>query len=154
MISLYESITGNMTFSSAGWSFNWGSDSEFPEPIHYNTEKLMNAIYTQTSLYEGALGGVPCEPDSIFVICNNYPMNAFILHDEVHRTEYADSARTSWQETIAQHGVNRVPDVENADNNFFNLDYLIHPLGIWEPIGKYETQHFNSILLHTYQCLL
>lgn len=141
MITLFESITGNMTFSTVGWEFNWGSDSEFPNPIPYNTEKLLNVIYAQTSLYQGALGGVPCEPDSIFVICNNYPMNAFLVHDEVHGTNFA-MARSLWQGTVQEHGVNRVPDVNNADNNYFNLDYLIHPLGLWEPIGN-NTAHIS-----------
>lgn len=135
MIALYESITGNMTFSIVGWQFSWGADSEYPDLIPYTSRKLLQAIYNQTSVYEGALGGVPCEPDSIFVICNNYPMNAFLLYDQLHNTTYAEAAVGAWQNTVEKHGVNRLPDVDGADNNYFNLDYLIHPLGIWEPLG-------------------
>lgn len=136
MISLFEAITGNMTFSTRGWQFSWGNATEYPQPIPYTTRELMQAIHAQTTVYEGALGGVPCEPDSIFVICNNYPMNAFLLHDTVHHTSYAPEPMRAWQATVQDKGVNRVPDVEGGDNNYFNLDYLIRPLGIWEPIGR------------------
>ncbi len=137
MIALFEATTGNMTFSEQGWEFVWGNDSEFPNPIHYTSRTLLQAIYNQTTLYEGALGGVPCEPDSIFVICNNYPMNAFVLYDQLHGTSFAASAVRDWQDTVTAHGVNKLPDVKGVDNNYFNLDFLIHPLGIWEPIGKF-----------------
>ena len=136
MIMLFESISGNTTFSDEGWAFDWGADSAYPQPITYTTRQLMQAVYNQTGLYEGARGGVPCEPDSIFVICNNYPMNAFLLHDALYNTTYTTTAAADWQNTVEEHGVNKLPDVEGADNNFFNLDFLIHPLGIWEPIGE------------------
>lgn len=135
MIALFEATTGNMTFSENGWEFSWGAESEYPNPIPYTTRTLLDAIYNQTQLYEGALGGVPCEPDSIFVICNNYPMNAFVLSDQLHGTSFAPSAVQAWQGTVTTHGVNKLPDVKGMDNNYFNLDFLIHPLGIWEPIG-------------------
>lgn len=136
MISLFEALTGNMTFSTQGWEFDWGTDTAYPEPIPYSSQKLLQAIYDQTNIYEGALGGVPCEPDSIFVICNNYPMNAFLQYDSLHGTSFAPRATQDWQGTVQNKGVNRVPPVPGMDNNYFNLDYLIHPLGIWEPIGE------------------
>jgi hypothetical protein len=129
MIALFEATTGNMTFSENGWEFSWGAESEYPIPIPYTTRTLLDAIYNQTQLYDGALGGVPCEPDSIFA------MNAFVLSDQLHRTSFAPSAVQAWQGTVTTHGVNKLPDVKGMDNNYFNLDFLIHPLGIWEPIG-------------------
>lgn len=134
MIALYESITGNFTFSTDGWNFVWGIDSEYPDPIPYNTSLLMEAIHRQTKEY--SIGGVPCEPDSIFVICNSYPMNAFALHDTTHGSSFAGDSIPQWHATVVEHGTNKIPDVDKNDNNFFNLDYLIHPLGIWEPIGN------------------
>ena len=136
MITLYESISGDFTFSEVGWEFNWGEESEFPNPIHYNTSLLMDKILQQTIAYK--IGGVPCEPDSIFIICNNYPMNAFRLHDAIHHTSYSDAAAETWRDTVQRHGVNHLPDVDGVDNNYFKLDYLISPIGIWEPIGECE----------------
>lgn len=68
-------------------------------------------------------------------------MNAFYLHDALHGTNLATRATETWQSTVENDGLNRVPDLEKNDNNYFNLDYLIHPLGIWEPIG--ESHHFG-----------
>ena len=134
MIALYEAVSGNYTFSVDGWQFEWGSDSAFPEPIPYNTSQLMERIHAQASAYD--IAGVPCEPDSIFIVCNSFPMNAFILHDAIHGSSYAVGAVRNWQRDVQQYGRNVLPDVDGADNNFFNLDYLIRPLGIWEPLGK------------------
>jgi hypothetical protein len=133
MITLFESVTGNMTFSTDGWEFVWGNSSEYPDPIWYNTETLMQKIYEEAQRYE--IGGVPCEPDSIFVICNNYPQNAFLLHQAIHGSSYLSDALLPWRSTIEKRGINRLPYVDGLDNNYFNLDYLIRPLGIWEPIG-------------------
>lgn len=133
MIALLEAVTGNLTFSERGWEFVWGVDSDYPTPIRYNTHLLMDVIHEQAKAYQ--IGGVPCEPDSIFVICNNYPMNAFALHDKTHGSSFSDSVPV-WQSTVMEYGVNKFPDFEKNDNNFFNLDYLIRPIGIWEPIGN------------------
>lgn len=133
MISLYESITGDMSFSTEGWQFDWGSTSEYPTPINYTTTQLVDNMYKQSLAYE--IGGVPCEPDSIFIICNNYMVNALHLHDVNHNSSYESAAGPLWQSTVEKKGINRVPPVPGMDNNYFNLDYLIKPLGIWEPIG-------------------
>lgn len=138
MIALYESVTGNYTFSQDGWQFEWGADTEFPDPIPYTTSLLMANIFAQTTAYD--IAGVPCEPDSIFIICNSFPMNAFLLHDSLHASNFSVNAVSNWQNVVEKHGKNKVPDVDGADNNFFNLDYLIHPVGIWEPIGKLVVQ--------------
>ena len=122
-----------MTFSDTGWDFIWDENTDNAVSIHYTTRQLMDAIYSQSLQYK--IGGIPCEPDSIFIICNNYPMNAFYLHDAVHGTSYAKTAAFNWQSTVEKYGLNQLPDVEKNDNNYFNLDYLIHPIGIWEPVG-------------------
>jgi hypothetical protein len=36
---------------------------------------------------------------------------------------------------VATRAVNRGPTIPTPDNNYFYLDYLLRPLGIWEPIG-------------------
>ena len=133
MILLFENIFQNNTFSTNGWDFVWNNASTGESTsIHYNTRMLMDAIYKESLVY--GIGGVPCEPDSIFVICNNYPQNAWLLHDQLYSTNYSVDAITSWHQSVQRHGVNHVLD--KALENYFKLDYLIKPLGIWEPIGK------------------
>jgi hypothetical protein len=155
MIAMFEAIFGNFTFSTNGWDFIW-IDSITNETlvIHYNTSRLMSQVYEQSLAY--GIYGVPCEPDSIFIICNNYPQNGWLLFDSLYQTNYSASAIPSWAKIVQQHGINHRPapgsgsgshpspsssktETETAEvdslENYFKLDYLIKPLGIWEPIA-------------------
>ncbi len=77
MTQLFEWVSGNDTFATDGWTFLYNGTSS----IAYNTSKLLTAVSSQMSRYGGqtAAGGVPCEPDSIFIVCNNFPHLAFTL---------------------------------------------------------------------------
>jgi hypothetical protein len=160
MIGMFEAIFGNFTFSSDGWDFVWKNSSSSNNEvvvIHYNTSLLMQRVYEESLVY--GIAGVPCEPDSIFVICNNYPQNGWLLYDSLHLTNYTSSSIPSWAKVVKQHGINHlqsdeprqqqgqqheknqqretVQSVETTGRleNYFKLDYLIKPLGIWEPIA-------------------
>jgi hypothetical protein len=156
MISLFEVVFGNYTFSTNGWDFVWTdlTTSEV-EVLHYNTSLLMERVYQQSVVYDET-GGVPCEPDSIFIICNNYPQNGWLIHDSLHGTNYTAQSIPAWHKSVKYHGINHLLssssssrslmhthssiNTSNNDNysldNFFKLDYLIKPLGIWEPVGN------------------
>lgn len=97
LIALYESISGDMKYSEEGWDFVWDDETV----IHYTAEKLMQVVYDQVDQDER--GGVPCEPDSVFVICNDHPQLAFVLYDAIHGTNFqslADKWR-NWMEKEA-----------------------------------------------------
>lgn len=130
MMTLYESITGDFTFTTDGWDFMYKDY----DPIHYTLPKLLDRILNQSLTYGN--GGVPCEPDSIFIICNNYPQNAFLLHDVTHGTKYSSVSLPLWQDTVERHGI-ILPHQQllEWDSTFFKLDYLVRP-GIWEPLAS------------------
>lgn len=44
-------------------------------------------------------GGVPCEPDSIFLICNNFPHNAFRLDETLAGSNFTRESAV-WQGTV------------------------------------------------------
>ena len=134
MIAMFEAIFGNQTFSIDGWDFMW-TDPQTKEvkKIHYTTSLLMDRVYQQSIAYGN--GGVPCEPDSIFVICNNYPQNGWLLADKMYGTSYTEKSIPSWHRTLKTHAINRLNKSDELLENYFKLDYLIKPLGIWEPIG-------------------
>jgi hypothetical protein len=160
MIAMFETLFGNFSFSTTGWDFIW-LDSLTNETLvmHYNTSLLMRRVYEESLAY--GINGVPCEPDSIFVICNNYPQNGWLLFDSLYQTNYTLSSIPSWAKTIQQHGINpqtasrsdTAPAAEGEETdreivteregstspgsleNYFKLDYLIKPVGIWEPIA-------------------
>eukprot|EP01031_Cornospumella_fuschlensis_P026457 gene26457-31975_t len=132
MILMFESVFGNLTFSTEGWDFVWvDSESQNVTTMHYTTQLLVDRVFQQAQAY--GIGGVPCEPDSIFVICNNYPQNAWLLHDKLHNTNYSARSIPVWHNSVKIHGINRLGD---KLENFFKLDFLLRPLGIWEPIGS------------------
>lgn len=148
MIGMYESIFGDFTFSTNGWDFIWTNTTNNEIiTIHYNTSLLMQRVYDQSLAYE--ISGVPCEPDSIFVICNNYPQNGWLLYDTLYHTNYTLSSIPSWSKIVKSHGINHhhsssstsvgqetIQDNKEKLENYFKLDYLIRPLGIWEPIAS------------------
>lgn len=73
MAVLTHWVTGNASLATQGWDFAWNGTAF----AHYNTSRLLGAVAAQMTAYPGAPGGVPCEPDSVFVICNDFPHNAF-----------------------------------------------------------------------------
>jgi hypothetical protein len=152
MISMFEGIFGNFTFANEGWDFIW-IDPTFNQTqmIHYTTSRLMEVVYQQSLAYE--INGVPCEPDSVFIICNNYPQNGWLLYDTIYHSNYSEESVPAWYKMVKKNGVNhhqetgtkeekdilqgeREVNEEGKLENFFKLDYLIKPLGIWEPVGS------------------
>lgn len=98
LLALYESFTGDMKYSAAGWDFVWDENTI----MHYDGPKLMQVIYDQVD--QDARGGIPCEPNIIFVICNDHPHNAFRLYDAIHGTRYT-ALDAKWQEWMEEHAV-------------------------------------------------
>ncbi len=82
VIVLYESISGDTRYDKKGFDFVWNDKTR----IHYTTRKLLEALYKQAD--SDPRGGIPCEPGTIFIICNDYPHNAFRLYDSMHGTKF------------------------------------------------------------------
>jgi hypothetical protein len=112
LIALYESISLDFKYTNRGWSFVWSNDSE---PIHYDAEKLMRAINAQVNA--DSTGGVACEPNSIFIICNNFQRLAFILYDRIHNTNHS-STNHKWEKWMVKHG--RAP---SSDYRYLRIIY-------------------------------
>jgi hypothetical protein len=133
LISLYENLSGDLeTYSVRGFVFSWNNGTQ----IHYNTSALMYAIWNQMGLFKS--GGVPCEPDSIFVICNSFSNNAFVLHDRTHNTTFhtAQNKSFNWYQNVVNNAIIGGKSIFDAvTKQYFALDFLLFP-GIWEPLGS------------------
>lgn len=140
LIALYENLSGDVdTYSKYGFYFSWNNGTQ----IYYNTSKLIDAIFSQMGKYPS--GGVPCEPDSIFVICNSFSNNAFVLFDKTHNTSFhtAQNKSLNWFHNVVTNAIVGNPKTKNPKfvgdggitKQYFALDYLIFP-GIWEPLGS------------------
>lgn len=74
---------GSLTFRYAPVFSGFG-----PEVFEYNHEKLNNVIYDQFSEHNWL--GIPCEPNMVFVVCNQYPIYGFRFYDAIHGTSRAE----------------------------------------------------------------
>lgn len=113
LIALYESLTGDMKYSQKGWDFVWDDKTR----IHYDAKKLMKVVYDQVEKDER--GGVPCEPDTIFVICNDHPQNAFRLYDAMHGTKFA-ALGGKWEKWMKENAP--LPKMKGKD--YLKISYL------------------------------
>ena len=126
LMALYESISGDLKYSNVGWDFTWNNGSF---KIHYTLKKLMNTIANQVISEE--TGGVACEPNSIFVICNNHHRIAYLLYDAIHQTNFSNTNK-KWEEWLIRHG--RAPDLlPDGDYRYFRIIYY-KPIHEWIPL--------------------
>ena len=66
-----------------------------PETYAYDFRKLNETIYWQ--MVENGWLGVACEPNCIFIVCNQFPMLGFRFHDLRHGTAIAEEATESYR---------------------------------------------------------
>lgn len=130
-MALHQLISGDMTYSDNSWDFVNGKYK-----TTYNLTGVMYAMYNQMlppggsppawgDWYDG--GGVPCEPFGIFLLCNNFPHNAFQIHDGIHGTNFKN-ADYRWQNTVSGHCVNK-PLITAS---YFKVIYMLASRG-WIP---------------------
>jgi hypothetical protein len=68
---------------------------------------------------------VPCEPVMIFVLCNNFPHNAFHMHDGLHGTNLKDSDKR-WQDEIRSKVVPKSYEaVSPTQGSYFKIGFLM-----------------------------
>lgn len=132
LIALYESISGDLVkYSEIGWKFVWNNNGSNGTSIiiEYNAAKLMEAINRQVVGDE--TGGVSCEPNSIFVVCNNHHRIAFALYDAMHGTNFSRT-NSKWEKWVKRHG--RAPEnLPIDDYRYFRIIYY-RPIHEWIPI--------------------
>lgn len=105
MAGLYEMLFGDDRYSrDGGLTFEhtpmfWGEKTFSYE---YSFTSLKNAVFLQM-LQSGWLG-VACEPNNVFIVCNQFPMLGFRFHDACHGTSDADLATRSYQDAWERKG--------------------------------------------------
>ncbi len=78
----------------------WGMG---PQKFEYDFQKLNDVIYWQ--MVESGWLGVPCEPNCVFLICNQYPMLGFRFHDLRHGSAIAEEATAAYKDAWARKGM-------------------------------------------------
>lgn len=125
LIALYESISADYKYTNVGWYFKWSNESS----IHYTASKLMQILQNQTFIEN--TGGIACEPNSIFIICNNHPRIATQLYDSIHSSNYSN-LNLKWENWMKKHG--KAPHMlPTNDYRFFRIIYY-KPIHAWIPL--------------------
>jgi hypothetical protein len=106
MVGMYSAIFGDdrysrpgaLTFEYSPLYYGLGT-----ETFAYDAHKLNETIYWQ--MVENGWLGVACEPNCIFLVCNQFPMLGFRFHDLRHGTAYAEEAATAYQDAWSRKGL-------------------------------------------------
>lgn len=122
LMTLYEHVSGDYKYSKEGFDFVWDEKTK----IHYTLPKLLDRLYAQMD--EDEHGGIPCEPKTVFVYCNNHQQNSFAVYDKIHGTKYC-RITPKWNEWMKKTSV-----VPESQPEVFKVSYLgaIHK---WVPHG-------------------
>jgi hypothetical protein len=78
----------------------WGMK---PEKFEYSRSSLNEVIYWQ--MVENGWLGVACEPNCVFIVCNQFPMLGFRFADLRKQTSVADEATRSYRAAWEKKGI-------------------------------------------------
>jgi hypothetical protein len=108
LITLYESISGNMTYDNEGFDLIWNKDGYPLTKIHYTTTDLVNVIYRQMN--DESSAGVSCEPGCVYTICQNHPHLGLKLYDIVRNSQTnASRISSKWKEFLIDYALEDIP---------------------------------------------
>jgi hypothetical protein len=74
-----------------------------PEKFEYDFKKINDVIYWQ--MVESGWLGVACEPNCVFLVCNQYPILGFRFHDLRYKTRIANEATESYRRAWEDKGM-------------------------------------------------
>ena len=98
MVAMYRMLFGDTKYDTAG-SLTFRYDPIFygkgPETYAYDHGALQRRIVEQFAEFHDL--GVPCEPNNIFVVCNQYPLLAVRFRDAVDGTAHLDPLLASYR---------------------------------------------------------
>eukprot|EP01084_Bolivina_argentea_P059768 109191_1 len=79
MITLFEAVTQNNTYSINGWDFIFNHNVSF----HYNTSSLLTHLANVQLNKHNKQGAISCEPFQSFTVCNQHQNIAMHLYNNV-----------------------------------------------------------------------
>jgi hypothetical protein len=136
MVGLYDMLYRDGRFDAPGaltFQFRPVFRGMGPEDFPYDHSKLTRTIYAEFERNDFI--GCECEPNGIFVYCNQFPILGFMHYDHTHGTDFAARTipqfRNSWQRRSTMFGNDANADLpilyrkrqddfiyeESADNN-------------------------------------
>lgn len=130
LITLYESISGDLTYDINGFDFIWNKNVDPIIKIHYTTTELANVIYRQMN--DESSAGVSCEPGWVYTICQNHPHLGLKLYDIIRNGKTNFSLiSTKWKEYLSKHALEDAPIYKK--DRYFKMLYN-RATHVWVPL--------------------
>lgn len=106
MVGMYATLFDDDRFDAKG-SLTFRYDPIFygfgPEVYEYDHATLNQVIYDQ--MVASGWHGVPCEPNNVFIVCNQFPILGFRFFDLRKGTSLADAATTGYRAAWSKKGM-------------------------------------------------
>jgi len=143
MVGMYSSLYRSSKYTQPG-SLAFHFDPVFRgfghKKYEYSSIELADLIYRQFE--ENNWLGVTCEPNAIFVICNQMPILGFRFLDQIHGTEYAKITS----------------DFENAwrrkgwltEDNSIITAYLVQQDEVWRSPSSAYIDAWTGAMMHAW----
>jgi len=104
--------------------FTWDDGTSVP----YTTERLLSVMAAMQQQHSD--GGIACEPNWVYIMCNDHAQLGFRLFDAVHGTNYSIPAAKKWANFLKESAV--VPPLERS-TQYLKTIYS-HDLRQWVPL--------------------
>ncbi|CAL9660246.1 hypothetical protein [Streptomyces sp. enrichment culture] len=128
MVGLHSMLFDDDRYDEPGaLTFDWNPIFQGlgPERYEYRRSTLGDAIYWQ--MVENGWLGVACEPNCVFIVCNQFPMLGFRFQDLRDGTDRATEATTSYRAAWDRKGMY---DAQGLQHKFWRIrqdDYVDSP---------------------------
>ena len=139
MMVLYETISGDVKFSTIGWTFKHKN-----KQFHYTLDDLYNVIYYQVK--KSVVRSFPCEPMMIYAACNSILYSASRLYYKINPraptlnfSEFVESLNTVFRRNTTSSIFNQLTNENETDPSIFRAV-------IMQPALWLETQILETIL--------
>lgn len=123
LMCLYEHLTGDRHYSEEGWDFVWKDG----RTTHYTLVEAIERLHVQS--VANPSGGICCEPNMIFAVCNSHNSISYLLYDVLHGTEYA-KVNQKWFDWMSR----RFRNQANLDRSFLYSCYMAK-FDFFVPVG-------------------
>ena len=104
MVSMYDMLYRDGRYDEEGsltFRFRPVFRGMGPEDFPYDHGKLVRAIHAEFERNDFL--GCECEPNAVFVYCNQFPLLGFMHYDHTHGTSYADETVPKFKQRWQQH---------------------------------------------------
>ncbi len=99
LMGMYQLLTGDDRYATEGVDFIWKDGTI----IHYTLHDIALRMHELMCAHRS--GGITCEPDLIFVYCNNHSSVGLLIYDTLYPTPSVYQALEKWRKWVQRRSV-------------------------------------------------